>query len=605
MDSHVRRIESKSGGHVQSAAFRPTLFADQLTKLSFLDFYPCSRALPLPVVHIASLSLSPPCLTSPAMSHGADVFTQRIERLNSIGIALSAEKNPVKLLEQILHGAKAITNADGGTIYSIGEGGQLYFETLSSDSLKMCLGGTTGKPIPFKPVPLYLPDGAPNRSSIVACAVLDGTTVNIPDAYHAPGFDFSGTRAFDLQTGYRSTSFLTVPLRNHEAEIIGVLQLLNARNESGNIVPFSETDQRLTESLASQAATALTKHALIDGMNNLLESFIRLIASSIDEKSPYIGGHCKRVPELTMMLADAAARCDRGPLKDFAMTEADRHELRLAGWLHDCGKITTPEWVMDKATKLSGVFDRIGLVETRFSVLKRDAEITLLKAVMSGEDRNLVEQEYARSCASLDDEIAFLRRANTGGEFMRPEDQQRVHEIAARTWIAPDGSSQPILSPDEVKHLTISKGTLSPEEREIINHHIVVTIRMLEALPFPKHLRRIPEFAGGHHERMDGKGYPKGLTRDQMSVQARVLGIADVFEALTASDRPYKKAMPLSQALAILGRMKLDGHIDPDLFDVFIGEGVWLDYAKHFLPPEQIDPVEVSALPGYRPLLAT
>ncbi len=509
----------------------------------------------------------------------------------------------MKLLEQILLGAKDITQADGGTIYSLGEDGQLRFETLRSDSMNLWLGGTSGKPIPFSPIPLHLPDGSPNRTSIVACAALDGVTVNIPDAYHAPGFDFSAMRAFDLKTGYRSTSFLTVPLRNHEAEIIGVLQLLNARDGAGNIVAFSETDQRLAESLASQAATALTKHQLIDGMNNLLESFIRLIANSIDEKSPYTGGHCKRVPELTMMLADAAARCDRGPLKDFVMSEADRHELRLAGWLHDCGKITTPEWVMDKATKLSGVFDRIGLIETRFALLKRDAEIALLRAVMSGVDRSVAEQEYSRSCAYLDEEIAFLRRANTGGEFMRPEDQQRVHDIASRTWITPDGSAQPILSLDEVKHLTISKGTLSPEERDIINHHIVVTIRMLEELPFPKHLRRIPEFAGGHHERMDGKGYPKGLTRDQMSVQARVIGIADVFEALTASDRPYKKAMPLSLALAVLGRMKLEGHIDPDLFDVFIGEGVWMDYAKRFLPPEQIDAVEVAALPGYSPLL--
>jgi HD-GYP domain-containing protein (c-di-GMP phosphodiesterase class II) len=536
------------------------------------------------------------------MSYGSESFTKRIERLNSIGIALSSEANPVKLLEQILLGAKDITQADGGTIYSLGEDGQLRFETLRTDSMNLWIGGTSGKPIPFASIPLHFPDGSPNRTSIVACAALDGVTVNIPDAYNAPGFDFSSMRAFDLKTGYRSVSFLTIPLRNHEAEIIGVLQLLNARDEAGNIVAFSETDQRLAESLASQAATALTKHQLIDGMKNLLESFIRLIATSIDEKSPYTGGHCKRVPELTMMLADAAARCDRGPLKDFAMSEADRHELRLAGWLHDCGKITTPEWVMDKGTKLSGVFDRIGLIETRFALLKRDAEIALLRSVMSGVDRNVAEQEYARSCACLDEEIAFLRRANTGGEFMRPEDQQRVHDIAARSWIAPDGSAQPLLSPDEVKHLTISKGTLSPEEREIINHHIVVTIRMLEELPFPKHLRRIPEFAGGHHERMDGKGYPKGLTRDQMSVQARVIGIADVFEALTASDRPYKKAMPLSQALAVLGRMKLEGNIDPDLFDVFIGEGVWLDYAKRFLPPEQIDVVEVAALPGYRPL---
>jgi HD-GYP domain-containing protein (c-di-GMP phosphodiesterase class II) len=552
------------------------------------------------------------------MSTGPDAFTKRIERLNTIGIALSSERDPVKLLEQILLGAKDITHADGGTIYSLSEDGQLRFEILRSDSLNLWIGGTSGKPIPFKNIPLHLPDGSPNRSSVVACAALDGQTVNIPDAYHAQGFDFSGTRAFDERTGYRSISFLTVPLRNHEAEIIGVLQLLNARDELGNVVAFNETDQRLAESLASQAATALTKHQLIDGMKNLLESFIRLIATAIDEKSPYTGGHCKRVPELTMMLADAAARCDRGPLKPFSMSEADRHELRLAGWIHDCGKITTPEWVMDKATKLSAIYDRIGLVETRFAALKRDGEITMLRALIigksaenaagntagntAGNNQATAEAAYRAECQRLDDDLAFLRRANTGSEAMRAEDQQRVRAIAARTWISPDGSVQPILSDDEVKHLTITKGTLTAEERGIINHHIVATIRMLESLPYPKHLRRIPEFAGGHHERMDGKGYPKGLKRDQMSIQARVMGIADVFEALTASDRPYKKAMPLSQALTILGRMKLDGHIDPDLFDVFINEGVWLEYAKRFLPAEQIDAVEVTALPGYQPL---
>jgi HD-GYP domain-containing protein (c-di-GMP phosphodiesterase class II) len=538
------------------------------------------------------------------MSGDSAAFTKRIERLNAIGIALSAERDPVRLLEQILLGAKDITNADGGTIYSLGEGDELRFEILRSDSLNLWMGGTSGKQIPFKPVPLHCADGTPNRSSVVACAVLDGSTVNIPDAYDAQGFDFSGTRAFDRRTGYRSISFLTVPLRDHEQEIIGVLQLLNARDELGVVVPFSETDQRLAESLASQAATALTKHQLIDGMKDLLESFIRLIATAIDEKSPYTGGHCKRVPELTMMLADAAASCPSGPMAGFSMSEADRYELRLAGWMHDCGKITTPEWVMDKATKLSAIYDRIGLVETRFAALKRDAEVVMWRTIAGGGERTAAEALFASENQRLDEEMAFLRRANTGSESMSAADQQRVRDIAQRTWVAPDGSVQPVLSEDEVKHLTISKGTLTSEERGIINHHIVATIRMLEALPYPRHLRRIPEFAGGHHERMDGKGYPKGLKREQMSVQARIMGIADVFEALTAGDRPYKKAMPLSQALAILGRMKLDGHVDPDLFDVFINQGVWLEYAKRFLKPEQIDMVDVTALPGYRPLPA-
>jgi HD-GYP domain-containing protein (c-di-GMP phosphodiesterase class II) len=533
---------------------------------------------------------------------GTASLDRRIERLNAIGIALSAESDPVRLLEQILLGAKDITNADGGTIYSLGEDRVLRFEILRTDSLGLAMGGTSGVPIRFAPIPLTREDGTPNTSSVVASAVLEGRTVNIPDAYHAQGFDFSGTRAFDAKTGYRSTSFLTVPMRDHEGEITGVLQLLNARDGEGRIAPFSTTDQRLAESLASQAATALSKHQLIDGMRTLLESFIRLIATAIDEKSPYTGGHCRRVPELTMMLAEAAVRVKSGPLKGFAMSERDRYELRIAGWIHDCGKITTPEWVMDKATKLQTIFDRIELIDTRIEVLKRDAEIAMLRAVAAGGQRSELESSYQERIRLLCETSTFLHRVNQGGEFMRPEDQERVRSFAAGTWTGADGSVRPTLSANEVENLTIAKGTLTAAERGVINHHIVATIRMLESLPYPKHLRRVPEFAGGHHERMDGKGYPKGLTREQMSVQARVMGIADVFEALTAGDRPYKKAMTLSQALRVLGRMKLDGHIDPDLFDVFIAEKVYLDYAKRFLDPKQIDEVDIATLPGYSPL---
>jgi HD-GYP domain-containing protein (c-di-GMP phosphodiesterase class II) len=530
---------------------------------------------------------------------GSDSMIRRIERLNSIGVALSAERDPVRLLEQILLGAKEITHADGGTIYSLGDDRQLRFEIMRTDSLKIALGGTSGQPIPYPPVPLMRRDGTPNLGSVVARCAIEGSTINVGDAYHAQGFDFSGTRAFDVRTGYHSKSFLAVPLKNHENEIIGVLQLLNATDrETGEIVSFGDADQRLAESLASQAAIALTQQHLIADLRHLLESVVRLIATAIDEKSPYTAGHCKRVPELTMMLADATMRHGRGAVAGFTMNEADRYELELAAWLHDCGKITTPEWVMDKATKLSGLGDRIHLVDTRFEVLKRDAELACLRAVAAGGDRIALEAELARVVAELDDERAFLHRANTGAEFMHPEDQARVKRIALRRWRGIDGQDQPFLSDDEVKHLTIAKGTLTRDERQIINNHITATIKMLDALPYPKQLRRIPEFAGGHHERMDGKGYPKGLTRDQMSVQARIMGIADIFEALTAGDRPYKKALKLSEALRILGQMKLDGHIDPDLFDVFIHGGVWRDYADRFLPPDQCDAVDVAKLPG-------
>ncbi len=523
---------------------------------------------------------------------------RRIERLNAIGAALSAESTPEALLELILLGAKELTRADGGTVYRVEPDGSLAFVLVRNDSLGFAMGGSGGSPVTLPPIPLRLPDGEVNHASVVAHCVLAGTTVNIADAYHVQGFDFTGTRAFDLRTGYRSVSFLTVPMRDHEGVITGVIQLINARDTGGKVVPFAPDDQRLVESLASQAATAVSKHHLIEGQKALFEAFIKLIATAIDEKSPYTGGHCRRVPELTMRLAEAAVAWQRGALAGFAMTPADRYELHIASWLHDCGKITTPEWVMDKATKLARIYDRIDLIATRFALAKAQARAACLESILAGADRAIATADCSGCCARLDEDLAFLRRVNTGSEKMREEDQVRVRAIASRTMLAEDGSPRPLLSDDEVRNLCIAKGTLLPEERDIINQHITATIRMLESLPYPRHLRRVPEFAGGHHERMDGKGYPRGLTRERMSIQARIMGIADVFEALTAGDRPYKQAMKLSQALTILGRMKLEGHIDPDLFDAFIHSGLWREYAAKYLPPEQRDEVDLRTIPG-------
>ena len=530
-----------------------------------------------------------------AMQTVEDLF-RRLEQLNAIGASLSAERDINRLLEGILLAAKAITRADGGTLYLLTEDDgtkRLKFEIMRTQSLNIAMGGTTGNPIPFYPIHLYGKDGTPNKQMVAAFAALTGQTVNI--------------------AGYRSKSFLTVPMKNHENESIGVLQLINSQDPaSGEVVAFSDADQRLAESLASQAAIALTNRQLINQLEALFESFIAMINTAIDEKSPYTGGHCQRVPELTMMLAEAVNETKQGPLRDFNMTDKDRYELKIAGLLHDCGKVTTPVHVVDKATKLESIFDRIHLIDTRFEVLKRDAEIELLKSnaalqqqgldeLSLHERANQLEQAYKARLRQFDQDREFLRRCNIGGEFMPPEEQEHVRKIAGYKWLDQSGNTANFLTDDEIENLSIPHGTLTGKERAVINYHIVATIKMLESLPWPKHLRHVPEYAGGHHERMDGKGYPRGLRRDDMSVQARVMGIADIFEALTARDRPYKKGKTLTESLHILGKFKENGHIDPDLFDVFIRRKVYQRYAEQFLDANQIDRVDESKIPGYSP----
>jgi len=518
----------------------------------------------------------------------------RFEQINEIGVSLSDERNIQRLLENILLAAKEITHADGGSLYRVSEDRKsLRFEIVRSASLGMAYGGATGAPVPerLRDLPLSLADGRVNDSLVATYSANHGQTVNIADAYTEQGFDFSGTREFDRVTGYRSRSFLTVPMKNHESEVIGVLQLINAIDgKTGDVGVFSETDQRLTESLASQAAVALTNRELLGQFETLFESFVSLINLAIDEKSPYTGGHCQRVPALTMMLAEAAEATAEGPLAGFRMTDTDRYELKIAGLLHDCGKVATPVHVVDKATKLQTLYDRIDLIDTRFEILKRDAELAMLRSVAAGVDPQVAERERLARLSAIESDREFLGRANLGSELMRAEDLGRVRRISeAYRWVGPDGLESDFLRDDELENLTIRTGTLTRSERETINNHIVTTIKMLESLPWPKHLRHVSEYAAGHHERMDGKGYPKGLKRDEMSVQARIMGIADIFEALTARDRPYKPGMKLSQALHILRNLRDNGHIDPDLYDVFVKQKVYLKYAGKYLDPEQID----------------
>lgn len=515
-------------------------------------------------------------------------FNVLLKTLTNIGISLSMEKDHSRLLELILIKAQEITNADGGTIYTCTEDNTLKFEIMINNSMNIHLGGTRTNQASFENLSLYNEKGKPNKHMLAPWAAISRKTINLKDAYSNTRFDLSGTREFDRKNNYHSKSFLTVPMTNHLNEVIGVLQLINAKEKKTNqIIAFSKLNQQLAESLASQAAVTISNRQLIRSQKELFDALIQLIAGAIDEKSAYTGGHCRRVPIITLMLAKAACNTKKGALKDFSMTEDELYELEVAAWLHDCGKITTPESVVDKATKLEQIVDGVHLIDTRFEVLKRDKMIASLQkkiAELTDSSYNLnTDQQLQSELQQLDQERELIRTCNRGGESILPRHLKAIHSIAANQWQAPNGQTQSFLTQDEIQNLTIARGTLSIRERNIINNHVAVSIKMLESLPYPKNLKKVPELAGSHHEKMDGTGYPRGLSKDQMSLPARMIAIADIFEALTAADRPYKKAMPLDQALSILGQMKLDGHIDPDLFDVFIDAGIPEQYAAEHL----------------------
>jgi len=513
----------------------------------------------------------------------------------------------------------------------------------------VALGGSSGAPIHLAPVRLFDDGGKPNHHHVVSYAVHREQTVVIADAYDS-SFDFSGPREFDARNGYRSQSFMTVPLKPLGGEVIGALQLINARVPgSDEIIPFPPAIQRYVEALAAQAATALFNRDLVSTQDRLIESMIHLIASAIDAKSPYTGSHCERVPELALMLAAEAARQTGGPLAAFRFnSEQEWREFRIGALLHDCGKVVTPEHIVDKATKLEAIYNRIHDIRMRYEVLLRDADIARLEAVAAGEDPAKAQSACEAAKARLLDDFAFIAECNVGSETLAPEKVERLKAIAKITWMrhiddrlglahserqrfagtpveplpavetvladkpwhvvprqghinrAYEGLGFKMQVPEnlynqgEVYNLSIGRGTLTAEDRYMVNEHVMQTIAMLESLPFPKPLRRVPEYAGTHHEALNGTGYPRKLDASQLSVPSRVMAIADIFEALTAADRPYKKAKTLSEAVELLHSFKQRGHIDPDLFDLFLTSGVYKRYAERFLNPEQIDAVDIG-----------
>lgn len=530
-----------------------------------------------------------------------DGYQERIDKLLRIGTALSSERDLDKLLEMILDLAREFTQADAGTLYLLSEATQeLRFAILHNDTFKSRMGGTSGNEVKLPPVPL-MKDGAPNAANVAAYVGNTGNLVNIPDVYVAEGFDFTGPRKYDQMTGYRTKSMLCVPMRNHENEIIGVLQLINAKNrDTAEVIAFAEEYNALTESLASQAAVALNNAQLINDLKELFESFIKSIAAAIDRKSPYTGGHIRRVADLTIMIAQKVNDMDHGPYANVKFTADELEELRIAAWLHDIGKITTPEHVVDKATKLETIFDRIELIKTRFDAIKKETQTKALhhkvELLSNGADPvalHLIDETLQQEIVQLDADLDFLVTINKGGEFMEEDKIERLKSISRRTYEC-NGELRPYLSENEVYNLSIKKGTLNNEDRKKIEEHALVSIEMLQELPFPKKLRHVPEYAGGHHEKLNGKGYPFGLTAEQLPLQARIMAVADIFEALTAHDRPYKRPMTLSKAVQIMGFFVKDEELDPEIVNnVFIKEGLYLDYARREMDPTQIDEVTI------------
>ncbi|HDO1311276.1 HD domain-containing phosphohydrolase [Aeromonas veronii] len=552
-----------------------------------------------------------------------------IQRFLQLSTSLSSETSFPRLLVRLLTEMQQLTGATGCMLYLSDSGNK----TL--DMAGLCWNGEVQEQTPTHSIGTLNQPKHPLFQSLQGVELEPVALVSSELQILFPYIEESDT----------PLTFWPIALKNRDGLLLGTLVFLIDERKK------SLTPQRMAfvKALSSTAAVALTTQRLLEEQRNLLEAFIQLIAGAIDAKSPYTGGHCQRVPELTKMLAEAACEAREGPFQHFSLDETQWEAIHIAAWLHDCGKVTTPEFVVDKATKLETLCDRIHEVRMRFEVLKRDAEIAYWQARLHGGDDLALQATLQQQWQQLDEEFAFIARCNEGGEFMATEDIARLQQIAIRTWqrtlsdrlgISQDElarkqraaesplpvteplladrpdhlfprSNRDRLAPDnpwgfqvntpeylynrgELYNLAISRGTLTDEERYKINEHMIQTIIMLEKLPFPANLKQVPEIAGGHHEKMDGNGYPKRLKRDEMSIPARMMAIADIFEALTAGDRPYKKAKSLSEAIRIMGFMQQDHHIDPELFALFLRSGAYLRYAERYMNPELIDEVDIS-----------
>jgi len=517
-----------------------------------------------------------------------EIFNQLVQ----MGIALSANEHLNVLEKKILESAMTLTRADAGTLYLIDTKKEhLNFKVLVNESMGINLENIDANI--WKPLALYDEDTQPNLSSVASACALKESVINIADVYKTEAYNFSATKKYDAHSGYRSQSMLVIPMVDHEQHVIGVLQLINKKNILGQTVAFNSQDEMITRSLASEAAVSINNRKLISDLENLLENFLRTINMALDEKSPYTAGHVGRMVDLSVMLAKSI-NLDQGQYASKHYSDDEIKEIHISALMHDIGKIVTPEHIMDKHTKLETIYDRIFLVNVKGEILKRDLKINMLEnALKDGLISDDAEKVYRESIKQIDNDLIFLDEANQGGEFFSDAAVQRVKELS-KLQLKVQGIDISLLDADEVENLSVQKGTLTDEQRHQINNHADVSLRMLRSLSFPEKLKRVPEIAAGHHEKINGNGYPLHLKGDEISFEARILAIADIFEALTASDRPYKKAKKLSEAMKILWFMAKDRDIDSEICRYFYESGLYLEYAAKYLAKKNIDHVNLD-----------
>ncbi|MFO7660359.1 MAG: HD domain-containing phosphohydrolase [Candidatus Cloacimonadaceae bacterium] len=532
----------------------------------------------------------------------SDKQTWHIQNLTRIGVALSSVNNLEKIFNLILEEGIAFTNADASTIYKVSDDKKsLDFVLVYTKSLNLKMGGNK-KPITWQSIPLYDKRNRPQLKYIVTNVYHKKRLLCFEDVYETKDYYIAGTKAIDEQNNYRSKSLLTIPLKNHEDEVLGVLQIINALDPHGKIIAFKDEHIVMLKSLAAQAAIAMSNRKLINDLETLLLQFMHSIAKGIERKSKYSSNHIIRVASLTDMIARQINADVSEKYREIFLSENELKELSMAGLMHDVGKIVTPEHVMDKSTKLETVIDRIELVKLRFELFKKAlllykqelGEALILKIAKQWYPDSIIKS-VSDILRQIDSDIIFLKDVNNGGEYLSDKAMERISQIL-KIEFDYDSQNWKLITEDEYNHLTIRRGTLSAEERKIINEHVQVTWEMLSELTFPNKYKNVALYASSHHEKLNGKGYPQGLNAKNLPLQSRILAIADICEALTAADRPYKKGNKLSEAIKILAECAKNKEIDGDLLDLMLDSGLYLKFAKQYLKPEQIDEVDIRAI---------